>query len=46
MPEEAEESGLKNARCRAVQLGGQLEIGPGKPGGTELVWQVPITAGV
>ncbi|NYI75766.1 histidine kinase [Nocardioides panzhihuensis] len=46
VPEEAEESGLKNARCRAVQLGGQLEIGPRLPSGTELVWQVPITAGV
>lgn len=46
VPEEAEESGLKNARCRAVQLGGQLEIGPRSPSGTELVWQVPITAGV
>lgn len=45
VPEEAEESGLKNARCRAVQLGGQLEIGPRDPSGTELVWQVPITAG-
>lgn len=46
VPDEAEESGLKNARCRAVQLGGQLEIGPRSPSGTELVWQVPITAGV
>ncbi|EGD43121.1 GAF family protein [Nocardioidaceae bacterium Broad-1] len=46
VPEEAEESGLKNARCRATQLGGQLEIGPRSPSGTELVWQVPITAGV
>ncbi|MFI5623880.1 sensor histidine kinase [Nocardioides sp. NPDC051685] len=45
VPEEAEESGLKNARCRAVQLGGQLEIGPRSPSGTELIWQVPITAG-
>ena len=46
VPEEAEESGLKNARCRAVQLGGQLEIGPRSPSGTELVWQVPLGAGV
>ncbi|MFE7223216.1 sensor histidine kinase [Nocardioides sp. NPDC057577] len=46
VPDEAEESGLKNARVRAVQLGGQLEIGPCSPSGTELIWQVPITAGV
>ncbi|MFE6646331.1 sensor histidine kinase [Nocardioides sp. NPDC057772] len=46
LPEEAEESGLKNARCRAVQLGGQLEIGPRSPSGTELIWQVPLGAGV
>ncbi|WP_406031087.1 histidine kinase [Nocardioides sp. NBC_00163] len=46
VPDEAEESGLKNARCRAVQLGGQLEIGPRSPSGTELVWQVPLGAGV
>ncbi|MFJ9388627.1 sensor histidine kinase [Nocardioides sp. NPDC101246] len=46
VPDEAEESGLKNARVRAVQLGGQLEIGPRSPSGTELIWQVPITAGV
>lgn len=46
VPDEAEESGLKNARCRAVQLGGQLEIGPRSPSGTELVWQVPLGVGV
>lgn len=43
LPEDTAESGLKNARSRAIQLGGQLDVGPCEPTGTEFVWQVPLS---
>ena len=36
------ESGLRNARRRAADLGGLLELGRRTPRGTELVWRVPL----
>lgn len=38
------ESGLRNARRRATDLGGSLEVRPGDPQGTLLVWRVPRDA--
>jgi len=38
------ESGLRNARRRAADLGGTLELRPGAPRGTTLVWRVPRDA--
>ena len=38
------ESGLRNARRRATDLGGSLELRPGEPQGTVLVWRVPRDA--
>jgi signal transduction histidine kinase len=42
MPSDPRESGLRNARRRAADLGGLLEMLPGSVGGTALVWQVPL----
>ena len=36
------ESGLANARRRAVDLGGELVLGPAEDGGTRFVWRVPL----
>lgn len=36
------ESGLRNARRRALDLGGSFELRPGEPRGTTLVWCVPL----
>ena len=43
MPADPRESGLRNARRRAVDLGGDLEVLPGPGRGTTLVWRVPLT---
>jgi signal transduction histidine kinase len=38
--------GLKNLRQRAERLGGNLELGTSREGGTRLTWHVPLaTAG-
>jgi signal transduction histidine kinase len=42
MPSDPRESGLRNARRRAADLGGLLEMLPGSVGGTALVWRVPL----
>jgi signal transduction histidine kinase len=42
LPPDRTESGLRNARRRAVDLGGTLELGSGSPRGTTLVWRVPL----
>jgi signal transduction histidine kinase len=44
LPEEVSESGLRNARRRADDLGGTLEVSPVGERGTLLVWRVPLTA--
>jgi signal transduction histidine kinase len=43
LPDERTESGLRNARRRAADLGGTLEVLPSNPRGTTLVWRVPLT---
>jgi PAS domain S-box-containing protein len=35
-------SGLANLRARAELVGGQLDLGPGRHGGTRLEWRVPL----
>ncbi len=42
LPDAPHESGLRNARRRAADLGGSLELSPGAPRGTTLVWRVPL----
>ena len=42
IPEDAVHSGLRNARERAEDLGGSLELGPDGSRGTRLVWRVPL----
>jgi len=42
LPDAPSESGLRNARRRAADLGGSLELSPGSPRGTTLVWRVPL----
>lgn len=37
-------SGLQNLSERARQFGGAMRVGPAPGGGTELEWQVPLTA--
>jgi signal transduction histidine kinase len=37
------ESGLRNLRTRAADLGGELEVGPAQPRGTTLRLSVPLT---
>jgi signal transduction histidine kinase len=37
-----QESGLRNVRRRAADLGGTLEVTPGAGRGTNLVWRVPL----
>ena len=34
--------GLKNLRQRAERLGGSVELGTSREGGTRLTWHVPI----
>ena len=43
LPTTVTESGLRNARRRAVGLGGSLEVLSNEPRGTILRWQVPLT---
>ena len=38
------ESGLRNVRRRATQLGGSVELRAGETSGTTLVWRVPLPA--
>ncbi|GAB2766394.1 two-component system sensor histidine kinase [Nocardioides salsibiostraticola] len=42
LPEKRNESGLRNARRRAVSLGGTLDI-TAEGRGTQFVWRVPLT---
>ncbi len=42
LPAERHESGLRNARRRAVAHGGVLELSSGDPTGTEFRWRIPI----
>jgi signal transduction histidine kinase len=37
--------GLKNMRTRAERLGGSLELGTSREGGTRLIWRIPLTIG-
>jgi two-component system sensor histidine kinase DevS len=39
------ESGLRNLRQRAEELGGSLVLTAGDPSGTVLTWQIPLTTG-
>jgi signal transduction histidine kinase len=39
---ERSESGLRNVRRRALDLGGSFELRPGDPRGTTVVWRVPL----
>ena len=36
--------GLKNLRQRAERLGGNVELGTSREGGTRLTWHVPLGA--
>ena len=42
LPDEVTESGLRNARRRASDLGGTLSVSPVGDRGTVLVWRVPL----
>jgi len=42
LPDEVSESGLRNARRRADDLGGELLVAPATGRGTVLVWRVPL----
>jgi signal transduction histidine kinase len=42
LPEDRTEHGLRNARRRAVLLGGALDLWPNEPTGTVFVWSVPL----
>ncbi len=42
VPAETSESGLRNARRRAVSLGGELELVAREPRGTSFRWRVPL----
>jgi signal transduction histidine kinase len=42
LPENRSEYGLRNARRRAVLLGGALDLWPNEPTGTIFVWSVPL----
>jgi signal transduction histidine kinase len=42
LPEDRTEYGLRNARRRAVLLGGALDLWPNEPTGTTFVWSVPL----
>ena len=43
LPEGGRRSGLANLAARAEQLGGGLHTGPAACGGTQLVWEAPLT---
>jgi signal transduction histidine kinase len=38
----ADGRGLKNMRTRAERLGGSLELGTSREGGTRLIWSIPL----
>lgn len=42
LPDDVSESGLRNVRRRAVDLGGTLEVATSGGRGTVLVWRVPL----
>jgi signal transduction histidine kinase len=42
LPEERRESGLRNVRRRALELGGAVRLRPTKPHGTTMEWRVPL----
>jgi signal transduction histidine kinase len=42
IPDDREEHGIRNARRRAVMLGGSLDLWPGEPSGTAFIWSVPF----
>jgi signal transduction histidine kinase len=42
LPETVHESGLRNLRQRAVDVGGSLELRPAEGGGTRLIWRAPV----
>jgi signal transduction histidine kinase len=42
-PPPGRRSGLKNLASRATELGGTLRTDPAPGGGTQLVWEVPLT---
>ncbi|MFQ6171714.1 GAF domain-containing protein [Oryzobacter sp. R7] len=43
VPPDRSESGLRNARRRAAQLGGSLTLSPNEPSGTVFTWRVPLS---
>jgi signal transduction histidine kinase len=45
LPEERDESGLRNVRRRATEHGGAARLLPEEPHGTRLEWVVPLQAG-
>jgi signal transduction histidine kinase len=45
IPDERDESGLRNARRRAMLLGGSLDLWPNEPTGTSFIWSVPFQPG-
>jgi signal transduction histidine kinase len=42
VPEDRQESGLRNVRRRAAELGGSVELARNLARGTTLVWRVPL----
>ena len=42
LPAAREESGLRNVRRRAVELGGAVRVLAEEPHGTRLEWSVPV----
>jgi len=42
LPDHFQESGLRNLRARAVELGGTLEVRSAEGGGTRLMWRAPL----
>ena len=45
LPETVQESGLRNLRQRAREVGGSLELRAAEGGGTRLVWRAPLRTG-
>jgi signal transduction histidine kinase len=45
LPDTIQESGLRNLRQRANEVGGSLELRPAEGGGTRLVWRAPLQHG-
>jgi signal transduction histidine kinase len=44
LAEDRDESGLRNVRRRAAELGGSVELSANATRGTTMVWRVPIPA--